>query len=88
MYDWANSAMMVVVVTAIFPIFFSAVAAAGLPRSTATARFSIATTIGLAVIALLAPMLGTLADFAGAKLRFLGAFLLLGAAATGLMSRA
>jgi UMF1 family MFS transporter len=85
MYDWANSAMMVVVVTAIFPIFFSAVAAAGLPRSTATARFSIATTIGLAIIALLAPMLGTLADFAGAKLRFLGAFLLLGAAATGLM---
>ena len=85
MYDWANSAMMVVVVTAIFPIFFSAVAAAGLPGATATARFSIATTIALAVIALLAPALGTLADFAGAKLRFLGGFLLLGAVATGLM---
>ena len=63
MYDWANSAMLVVVVTAVFPIFFSAVAADGLPRTTATARFSIATTIGLAIIALSAPVLGALADY-------------------------
>lgn len=85
MYDWANSAMMVVVVTAIFPIFFSSVAAAGLPKAVATARFSIATTIGLVVIALLAPVLGTLADYTASKLRLLGAFLLLGATATALM---
>ncbi len=85
MYDWANSAMMVVVVTAIFPIFFAAVAADGLPRTTATARFSIATTIGLAIIALSAPVLGALADYTASKLRFLAAFLALGAGATALM---
>ena len=85
MYDWANSAMLVVVVTAIFPIFFSAVAASGLPRTTATARFSIATTIGLAIIAVSAPVLGALADYTASKLRFLGAFLALGAGATAMM---
>ncbi|HJP57109.1 MAG TPA: MFS transporter [Gemmatimonadales bacterium] len=85
MYDWANSAMMVVVVTAIFPIFFSAVAASGMPRTAATARFSIATTIGLALIAVTAPLLGTIADRTASKLRLLGLFLLLGAAATAAM---
>ena len=85
MYDWANSAMMVIVVTAVFPIFFGSYAAAGLAPATATARFSLATTLGLAVIALLAPLLGALADFTAAKLRLLGGFLLLGAASTAAM---
>ena len=31
MYDWANSAFQSTVITAVFPPFFSAVAAAGLP---------------------------------------------------------
>jgi UMF1 family MFS transporter len=85
MYDWANSAMMVIVVTAVFPIYFASVAAAGLPPTTATQRFSVATTIGLALIAVLAPILGALADYSAAKLRLLGAFLLLGAGATAAM---
>jgi MFS transporter, UMF1 family len=85
MYDWANSAFMVVVITAIFPIYFSAVAAANLPPETATFRFTIATTIGLALIAMLAPLLGTIADYAGAKKKLLGGFMLLGVAAVGMM---
>jgi hypothetical protein len=56
LYDWANSAMYVVIVTAIFPTFFSAVAAQGLPPVEATYRFSLATTLGLTIIAVLSPI--------------------------------
>jgi UMF1 family MFS transporter len=85
MYDWANSAMITIVVTAVFPIFFSSYAAAGLPAETATFRFSIATTIGLAFIAVLAPILGAIADTNATKKRFLGVFLGLGVAAVASM---
>ncbi len=85
MYDWANSAMITIVVTAVFPIFFSSYAAADLPAATATFRFSVATTIGLTIIALLAPILGVLADNRAAKKKFLGAFMGLGVAAVASM---
>lgn len=79
MYDWANSAMVTTIVAAVFPIYYYSVAGAGLPDGVATFRFSIVTTIGLAIVAILAPPLGAVADFAGKKKRFLGAFMLLGA---------
>ena len=85
MYDWANSAFMVVIITAIFPIYFSSVAAANLAPEVATLRFTVATTIGLAIIAALSPLLGTIADYAGAKKRLLAGFMLLGVAAVGMM---
>jgi MFS transporter, UMF1 family len=85
MYDWANSAFMVVIITAIFPIYFASVAAAGLSPTEATYRFTIATTIGLAFIALLSPLLGAIADYAAAKKKLLGLFLVLGAGSTGMM---
>src|SRR5690606_30525741 len=78
MYDWANPAMVTTVVAAVFPIYFSSVAAAGLPETEATFRFSIVTTVGLAIVAVLAPILGAIADFAAAKKRMLGAFMVLG----------
>lgn len=85
LYDWANSAFMVTVVTAVFPIYFSSVAAADLPPATATARFGLTTTVALTFVALLAPVLGALADFAGVKKKMLGACLALGVAATACM---
>jgi len=85
LYDWANSAMYVVIVTAIFPTFFSAVAAAGLPPVEATYRFSLATTLGLAIIAVLSPILGAIADHSAAKKKLLAAFLLFGASAVAAM---
>ena len=85
LYDWANSAMVTIIVTAVFPIFFAQVAARGLDPATATRLFTGATTLGLVVIALLSPLLGTMADYSASKLRFLAAFLLLGAVATALM---
>ena len=47
--------MITIVVTAVYPIFFLSYAAAGLPGEVATFRHGIATTIGLAIIAVLAP---------------------------------
>src|SRR5918997_579297 len=84
LYDWANSAL-VTIVTAVFPIYFSAVASAGVDSHLATFRYGIATTIGLTIIALLAPVLGAIADYAAVKKRMLGAFLALGVSAAALM---
>ncbi len=85
MYDWANSAMVTIIVTAVYPIFFASYAAAGMPRETATFRHSIATTIGLVIIALTAPLLGAMADQSAAKKRMLARFLGLGVTAVALM---
>ena len=51
----------------------------------ATARFAAATTIALAVVAVLAPFLGALADYAAARKKLLAAFLGLGVLATACM---
>lgn len=85
MYDWANSAMVTTIVTAVFPIYFAKVAAAGLEPAVATKRLADATTIGLAIIAILSPILGAIADRAGVKKKLLGISLLIGVAAVGLM---
>ena len=55
MYDWANSAMVTTIIAAVFPIYFSEVAGANLPKAVATQRFAIASTIGMVIIAILAP---------------------------------
>ena len=77
--------MVTTIVTAIFPIYFSSVAAAGLAPSAATLRFGIATTIGLVAIALSAPVLGAISDHTGKRKRMLAAFLGVGAGAVALM---
>lgn len=82
LYDWANSAFVTTVTAAVFPIYFSSVAAADLPPPVATARFALVTTIALAIVAVLAPFLGALADAAAVKKKMLGAFLALGVLAT------
>jgi UMF1 family MFS transporter len=81
LYDCANSAAVTSVLTAILPIYFSTVAAAGLAPAEATQRFALATTAGLVVVALLAPLLGALADLRPVKKRLLAAFAALGASA-------
>ena len=82
MYDWANSVFMTIVLL-VFPIYFTDVAAAGLPKAAASARFATATTVSMLVVALLSPFLGAAADLAAMKKKMLAACLLLGAVATG-----
>ena len=81
LYDWANSAFWTTVITAVFPIYYSEVSSA-LPDDVAQFRFQLATTLALVVIAVSAPLLGTLADVCAAKKRFFTVFVLLGAGAT------
>ncbi|KAB2904429.1 MAG: MFS transporter [Kofleriaceae bacterium] len=85
-YDWANSAFITVVVSAVFPIFYVKVAGQPMLESEASRRFTIATTIALAIAALLAPILGAIADRAPVKKRFLLGFSILGVAATATMA--
>lgn len=82
MYDWANSAYYVVIITAIFPIYYQKVAAAGIDKELATQRFGWATTLALALVAILSPILGAYADYRAVRKRMLGGFLTLGVATT------
>lgn len=85
LYDWANSAMFTVVVTAVFPIFYRQVAAVGLDDDAKRSTFGWATTASLLVAALLSPLLGAIADYARLKKKLFGVFLALGVVSTALM---
>ena len=58
LYDWANSAFATVIGAAVFPIFYANVAAADLLGHEATARYAFTTSVALALVALLTPVLG------------------------------
>jgi MFS transporter, UMF1 family len=74
LYDCANSAAVTSIVTAIFPIYFQKVAGAGVAPALTTQRYTFATTLALAVVAALAPVLGTVADVRPWKKRLLALF--------------
>jgi UMF1 family MFS transporter len=79
LYDWANSAMVTVIVTAIFPIFFARVAYVRNEGGPSAAQVHAwATTFSLVFIALLAPLLGVVADRTSSKKRLLVGFAALG----------
>lgn len=77
MYDWANSAHSVIVVT-LLPIFFSSVA--GFMRNTTSAMsiWGYVTSIAMLISALLAPVLGALGDFEGMRKKLFFVFLAVG----------
>lgn len=86
LYDNANSAFWATVIVAVFPRFFSDYAAAGLDPTVATARFAWTTTIAVTIVALMAPVLGAIADYRAMKKPMLAAFMGLGVVATALMA--
>ena len=81
-YDWANSAMVTTIVTAVFPIYFHAVAAAGWESKQALQAYSLTTTLALGTVAIAAPLLGPVADVRGWRKRLLSVFLILGILST------
>ena len=85
--DWANSAFAIVVMTAFFPILFKDhwCDAPGMTPERSTAYLGYANTAASLLIALLAPLLGSIADQGNGKRWFLLGFTLLGAAATALL---
>jgi UMF1 family MFS transporter len=78
LYDVANSAFVLVMVTAIMPIYFKDVMAADLPAHVSTANWGFANAAASLILALLAPVLGAMADYPGRKKRFFVGFLLVG----------
>jgi MFS transporter, UMF1 family len=82
MYDWANSAFQTTIIAAVFPIYFHSVVAKDLGDSLSTSRFAWATTIAILIVALVAPLLGAIADYAAMKKRMLAAFVLMGVLST------
>lgn len=78
-YDWANSGYAMLVTTAVFPIYFKVVALqGGISSADSTAYWGYANSFSTLIIALLAPLLGALADYPHAKRRWLNIFTWLG----------
>jgi MFS transporter, UMF1 family len=83
MYDWASSAYSIIITTAIFPIYYKAVADnAGVNQADSTAYLGYTISISTFILALLGPILGTLADYKGMKGKFFNFFFFLGTLST------
>jgi UMF1 family MFS transporter len=85
MYDWANSAFQTTIIAVVFPIYYQKVVAAGQPESVSMSRFAWATTLAILIVAIVAPILGAMADYSAIKKRLLGVFVGIGATATAAM---
>ena len=85
MYDWANSAYSLIIASAIFPAYYSFIAP---PQVTFLGRtfervalVSYSTAFSFLVIAILSPILSSIADYKGNKKNFMQFFCYLGSAA-------
>src|SRR5688572_31549763 len=85
--DWANSAFAMVMLTGVFPTFLNIYWAdvPGMTPERTTLIWGFANGISGGIIALLAPVLGSIADQGNAKKRFLIGFTLLGCLTTSLL---
>jgi len=82
LYDWANSAFSTTVLAGFFPAFFRQFWSLGADPTEATLRLGLANGAAGFVMAVLAPLLGAIADRGGYRKRFLLAWSLLGIGAT------
>jgi MFS transporter, UMF1 family len=82
MYDWANSAFATTVMAGFFPVFFQKFWSTDVTATETTARLGYGSAIAGAVIAILAPILGAIADRGGTRKKFMFAWTLLGVIAT------
>jgi UMF1 family MFS transporter len=86
MYDWANSAFATTILAAVLPAYYSQVAGATLPtEATATGYWSVTLAIGLLIVAVMSPILGTVSDVMRGKKLFLSIFAGIGIIGTGLL---
>jgi len=83
LYDWANSAFATTVMAGFFPVFFKQYWSVGVEASVSTFRLGLANGVASFVIAVLAPLLGAIADRGGVRVRLLALATVLGAASTG-----
>jgi UMF1 family MFS transporter len=81
MYDWAKSSFETTVGVAVLPVYWASVAMATMP-GLSSAYWGYTNSIALVLVALMSPVLGAMADYMGAKKKFLAGFMLLGVLAT------
>ncbi len=86
-YDIGNSAFVLIIVTTIMPIFFKDVVATNLTGAQSTAYWGYANSIASLILAILAPILGTLGDFRGNKKKLLFGLLAAGWVVTALLTQ-
>jgi UMF1 family MFS transporter len=79
MYDWANSAFATTVMAGFFPIFFKQYWSHGTDVNLSTAQLGLGNSIGSLFVALMAPVLGAIADKGSTRKKFLLLFAYLGA---------
>ena len=77
-YDWANSAFATAVMAGFFPIFFKEYWSYGADVNMSTARLGLGNSIAGIIVALMAPVLGAIADKGSVKKKFLIFFAYLG----------
>jgi UMF1 family MFS transporter len=77
MYDVGNSAL-VLLNTSIVPIYFSSLLPEGASGASLVVQWGLAQTVASMVVALLMPILGSLADFSGNKVKFFVGFFMTG----------
>jgi UMF1 family MFS transporter len=78
MYDWANSAFATTVMAGFFPIFFKQYWSYGADVNVSTAQLGFGNSIASLLVAMMAPILGAIADKGSAKKKFLIFFAYLG----------
>jgi MFS transporter, UMF1 family len=87
MYDWGSSAYSIIITTAVFPLFYKAAATnAGVSAANSTAYLGYTIAIATFILAMLGPILGTIADYQGNKKRFFRFFFTLGVTATAVLA--
>lgn len=82
LYDWANSAFATSVMAGFFPVFFKQYWSHGADVNLSTAQLGLGNSLASLVVALMAPILGAIADKGSAKKKFLIFFGYLGVIST------
>jgi len=82
MYDWANSAFATTVIAGFFPVLFKQFWCMGTDVTMSTARLGLANSIAGIMVAVAAPVLGSIADRGGKKKGFLMFFAFMGVVMT------
>ncbi len=97
MYDWANSVYNLVITSTIFPAYFEAITGDGNPNTTQdtvkflgreyvnTSLYNYALSVAFIIVALISPLLSSIADYRGNKKKFLFFFCTMGSIACSLM---
>jgi MFS transporter, UMF1 family len=97
MYDWANSAYNLVITSTIFPAYFEAITGDGNDKTTGdvvhflgrdfvnTSLYYYALAFAMMIVAIISPLLSSIADYKGNKKSFMNFFLTMGSIACATM---